>query len=64
MAESYIGKPCPKCRYVRTPADKTPDWQCPKCGKFRMQKPRENWPHIWPEFGHPQASRCMTFCER
>lgn len=30
---------CPKCGYVRTPADSAPDWQCPSCGiaysKFR-----------------------------
>jgi len=32
MAESYVGKPCPKCRHVRTAADSGPDWQCPKCG--------------------------------
>lgn len=32
MAESYVGKPCPKCKYVRTTADTSPDWQCPKCG--------------------------------
>lgn len=24
--------PCPKCRYVRTPADAAPPWQCPSCG--------------------------------
>ena len=23
---------CPKCRYVRTPEETAPDWQCPKCG--------------------------------
>jgi uncharacterized protein len=32
MAESYVGKPCPKCKHVRTPAEVSPDWQCPKCG--------------------------------
>ena len=32
MADSYVGKPCPKCRYVRTATDTSPDWQCPKCG--------------------------------
>ena len=32
MAESYVGKPCPKCNYVRTASDTSPDWQCPKCG--------------------------------
>ena len=32
MADSYVGKPCPKCRHVRTAADAGPDWQCPKCG--------------------------------
>ena len=32
MAESYVGKPCPKCRHVRTAAEVAPDWQCPKCG--------------------------------
>src|SRR5947207_3713598 len=45
MAESYIGKPCPKCRYVRTPADKTPDWQCPKCGI------------AYAKFGQPQSGQ-------
>jgi uncharacterized Tic20 family protein len=29
---SYVGKPCPKCRYVRTATDSGADWQCPKCG--------------------------------
>lgn len=23
---------CPRCRYVRTPHDTQPDWQCPGCG--------------------------------
>lgn len=23
---------CPKCQYVRTPADTSPEWQCPSCG--------------------------------
>jgi uncharacterized Tic20 family protein len=32
MAESYVGKPCPKCKYVRTAGETAPDWQCPKCG--------------------------------
>jgi len=32
MADSYVGKPCPKCRHVRTAADGGADWQCPKCG--------------------------------
>lgn len=32
MADSYVGKPCPKCRHVRTAADSGPEWQCPKCG--------------------------------
>jgi hypothetical protein len=30
-AEYLRGKPCPKCAYVRTPADANPGWQCPKC---------------------------------
>lgn len=32
MAESYVGKPCPKCKHVRTANEAAPDWQCPKCG--------------------------------
>jgi len=32
MASEYLGKPCPKCRYVRTASETAPDWQCPKCG--------------------------------
>lgn len=32
MAESYVGKPCPKCRHVRAANEVAPDWQCPKCG--------------------------------
>src|SRR5262245_12442538 len=32
MAESYVGKPCPKCQYKRTASESAPDWQCPKCG--------------------------------
>ncbi|MEA3195705.1 MAG: uncharacterized protein QOD26_4038 [Betaproteobacteria bacterium] len=40
---SYVGKPCPKCRHVRTAADGGPDWQCPKCGiayaKFGQPSP-------------------------
>jgi uncharacterized Tic20 family protein len=43
MASSYIGKPCPKCAYVRTASDTAPDWQCPKCGivyaKFGQEPP-------------------------
>ena len=31
MASEYIGKPCPKCAYVRTAADNAPDYQCPNC---------------------------------
>ena len=31
MGSDYLGKPCPKCAYVRTAADTAPDWQCPKC---------------------------------
>jgi uncharacterized Tic20 family protein len=31
MASEYLGKPCPKCAYVRTAADTAPDYQCPKC---------------------------------
>ena len=23
---------CPKCSYVRKPAETVPDWQCPSCG--------------------------------
>jgi hypothetical protein len=23
---------CPKCGYLRQPAETVPDWQCPKCG--------------------------------
>ncbi len=25
------GRPCPKCSYVRNPADTNPTWQCPRC---------------------------------
>jgi hypothetical protein len=25
------GKPCPKCAYARTSADRNPAWQCPRC---------------------------------
>ncbi len=32
MASEYLGKPCPKCKYVRTATDTAADWQCPKCG--------------------------------
>lgn len=32
MADSWVGKPCPKCKHVRTANEVTPDWQCPKCG--------------------------------
>lgn len=43
MASSYLGKPCPKCAYVRAESDTAPDWQCPKCGvayaKFLQAKP-------------------------
>jgi hypothetical protein len=27
----WLGKPCPKCAYVRAPSDANPDWQCPRC---------------------------------
>lgn len=34
---------CPKCKYVRTPADQAPAWQCPSCGvaylKVRVSEP-------------------------
>jgi uncharacterized Tic20 family protein len=43
MASSYVGKPCPKCAYVRTESETAPDWQCPKCGivyaKFGQEPP-------------------------
>jgi len=32
MAETYVGKPCPKCKHVRAATEVAPDWQCPKCG--------------------------------
>jgi uncharacterized Tic20 family protein len=32
MADSWVGKPCPKCKHVRGPNEVAPDWQCPKCG--------------------------------
>ena len=32
MSDSYVGKSCPKCSYVRTASEPTPEWQCPKCG--------------------------------
>jgi len=32
MADSWVGKPCPKCRHVRQANEVAPDWQCPKCG--------------------------------
>ena len=32
MADSYVGKPCPKCKHVRAANEIAPDWQCPKCG--------------------------------
>ena len=32
MADSYVGKPCPKCKHIRAAAEIAPDWQCPKCG--------------------------------
>ena len=32
MADSYVGKPCPKCKHVRAATEIAPDWQCPKCG--------------------------------
>ena len=32
MADSVVGKVCPKCSYKRTAQDTAPDWQCPKCG--------------------------------
>jgi len=32
IADAYLrGSPCPKCAYIRTPADTNPAWQCPKC---------------------------------
>ena len=38
-AIDWAGKSCPKCAYVRTPADTNPAWQCPQChvayAKFR-----------------------------
>ena len=31
---------CPRCRYIRQPADTAPDWQCPSCG-VALQKASE-----------------------
>lgn len=30
MTTAWEG-PCPKCVYVRTPSDRNPEWQCPRC---------------------------------
>jgi hypothetical protein len=30
-AASWVGKPCPKCAYVRAASDRNPEWQCPRC---------------------------------
>jgi hypothetical protein len=27
----WVGRPCPKCAYVRTSVDVNPAWQCPRC---------------------------------
>src|SRR5262245_5585686 len=39
----WTGKPCPKCAYVRAPADTNPAWQCPNCqiayAKFQAGAP-------------------------
>jgi len=32
MQSNYVGKPCPKCAYVRAAAETAPEWQCPNCG--------------------------------
>ena len=32
MQSNYVGKPCPKCAYVRAVAETAPEWQCPNCG--------------------------------
>ena len=29
--ESWLGRPCPKCAYVRALSDTNPEWQCPRC---------------------------------
>lgn len=38
---SWLGRPCPKCAYVRTMRDRNPEWQCPACqvayAKYRPQ---------------------------
>src|SRR5262245_50326401 len=32
MSSAWVGKPCPKCKHVRTANEVAPDWQCPACG--------------------------------
>src|SRR5262245_2912657 len=32
MSSTWVGKPCPKCKHVRTANEVAPDWQCPACG--------------------------------
>src|SRR5688572_16297105 len=34
---AWIGKPCPKCAYVRLPSDGIPAWQCPRCHVAYLQ---------------------------
>lgn len=31
LAIDWVGRACPKCGYVRTAADTSPAWQCPRC---------------------------------
>jgi hypothetical protein len=43
---------CPKCKYIRTPKDCNPDWQCPSChisyAKYKNQI--ESWGKFKPNF--------------
>ncbi len=53
IANWWIDRPCPKCAYVRTELEQSPDWQCPGCGlvyeKYRPARAAEG------PRGHPAA---------
>ena len=63
---------CPKCRYVRRPADTAPAWQCPSCGiayaKFQAKrlvvppKADEAAPPIAFDGSIPHQARPMNGC--
>ena len=53
---------CPKCSYVRQPADQAPDWECPSCGiVYAKYKHPENEPEMVRDVIHTKEKQPMGF---